>query len=61
MIATSKDAIPEAKESAMQGLRLSGRKTGKENIIIASKHRDESTPHIHVVVVPIDEKDKLSS
>lgn len=62
MITTSKEATPEAKESAMQeAYDWLAEKHGKENIIMASKHRDETTPHIHVVVVPIDEKGKLNA
>ena len=62
MITTSKEASPEAKESAMQeAYDWLAEKHGKENIIMASKHRDETTPHIHVVVVPIDEKGKLNA
>jgi len=34
---------------------------GKENIISSIIHRDETTPHLSVFVVPIDEKGKLNS
>lgn len=33
---------------------------GKENILSVAKHFDESNPHIHVVVVPIDKRGKLN-
>jgi len=36
-------------------------KHGKENVIMASKHVDEKTPHIHIMVMPIDEKGKLNA
>ena len=62
MITTSKEATPEAKEAAMQeAYDWLAEKHGKENIIMASKHRDETTPHIHILVVPIDEKGKLNA
>lgn len=32
---------------------------GEENVISATLHMDETTPHIHAVVVPIDERNKL--
>lgn len=34
---------------------------GKENIVSFSLHRDESTPHLHVVVVPITKDGRLSA
>jgi len=34
---------------------------GKENVIGWSIHRDESTPHLVVYVVPLDEKGKLNA
>ena len=33
---------------------------GKENVVNFTVHKDESTPHIHAVVVPIDKKGKLN-
>ena len=35
-------------------------KHGKENIVAAGVHRDETTPHLYAVVVPIDDKGKLN-
>lgn len=36
-------------------------KHGKDNILNASVHFDETTPHMHCTVVPIDEKGKLNA
>ena len=33
---------------------------GKENVVNFTVHKDENTPHIHAVVVPIDKKGKLN-
>jgi FtsZ-binding cell division protein ZapB len=33
---------------------------GKENVISAVLHVDERTPHIHAIVIPMDEKGKLN-
>ena len=33
----------------------------QENVISAVLHQDESTPHIHAIVIPIDEKGKLNA
>jgi len=35
-------------------------KHGKENIIFAGVHRDETTPHLTAFIVPINDKQKLS-
>ena len=62
MITTSHGATKEAKEATMtEAYDWLAEKHGEENIIMASKHRDETTPHIHIVVVPIDEKGKLNA
>ena len=37
------------------------KKYGKENVIACSIHRDETTPHLIVYVVPIDEKGGLNA
>ena len=34
---------------------------GKQNIVSFHVHQDEQTPHIHVVIVPIDAKGKLNA
>jgi len=33
---------------------------GKENLVNVTVHKDETTPHLHAVIVPIDSKDKLN-
>ena len=35
-------------------------KHGKENVVYAGIHRDETTPHMYAYVVPIDERGKLN-
>ena len=44
-------------DDAMDWLR---EKHGKENVVYAGIHRDETTPHLYVYVVPIDERGKLN-
>ena len=34
---------------------------GKENVVNVTIHLDETTPHIHAIVVPIDSKGKLNA
>lgn len=34
---------------------------GRQNIIDAQLHMDETTPHIHAMVIPIDERGKLNA
>lgn len=34
---------------------------GKENVLSAVVHMDENTPHIHSVIIPLDENDKLNA
>lgn len=34
---------------------------GKENVVNITVHLDETTPHIHAIVVPIDSKGKLNA
>lgn len=34
---------------------------GKQNIIDAQLHMDETTPHIHAMIIPIDERGKLNA
>lgn len=36
-------------------------KYGAENVIVATVHRDETTPHLSAFVVPIDNKGKLNA
>jgi len=35
-------------------------KHGEENVVYAAIHRDETTPHMHAYVIPLDERDKLN-
>lgn len=62
MITTSPEAKPKENAACLrEGLNWIIEKHGKENIVMASKHMDETTPHMHIVVVPIDEKGKLNA
>lgn len=36
-------------------------KYGEENVVVATVHNDESTPHLSAFVVPIDERGKLNA
>ena len=54
LITTSPDATPEANAGAIkEAVEWVTEKHGAENIIMASVHRDESTPHVHMLVVPM--------
>ena len=44
-----------------KSLEFLNKKYGKENVIACSIHRDETTPHLIVYVVPIDEKGGLNA
>lgn len=44
-----------------KSLEFLNTKYGKENVIACSIHRDETTPHLIVYVVPIDEKGGLNA
>ena len=46
------------RDAAMEWLRDT---YGRENVVAAVLHRDEITPHIQAVVVPIDERDHLNA
>lgn len=62
LVTTSPGATEEANEQAMQvAFDWLCDKHGHENVIMASKHYDETTPHAHFLVVPIDEKGKLNA
>ena len=62
LVTTSPSAAPEANEQALQvAFEWLCDKHGRENVIMASKHRDESTAHAHFLVVPLDEKGKLNA
>lgn len=36
-------------------------KHGAENVISAVVHRDETTPHMQIIVIPLDERNKLNA
>jgi hypothetical protein len=62
MITTSPEASKEANAAALQeGYNWVAETYGKDKIVMASKHLDETTPHIHILVAPIDEKGKLNA
>ncbi|HFK1416418.1 MobV family relaxase [Bacillus thuringiensis] len=44
-----------------ESLRFLKGRYGEENFVYASVHVDEKTPHIHVGMVPVNEKQKLSA
>jgi hypothetical protein len=44
-----------------KSLEFLNKKYGKENVVACSIHRDETTPHLIVYVVPIDEKGGLNA
>ena len=44
-----------------KSLEFLNKKYGKENVIAGSIHRDETTPHLIVYVVPLDEKGGLNA
>jgi len=46
------------RDAAMEWLRDT---YGRENVVAAVLHRDEITPHVQAVVVPIDERDHLNA
>lgn len=56
------DKIGEEKEKIYfeKSLEFLERKFGKENIISAKVHKDESTPHLHAVIVPLHSDGSLS-
>lgn len=57
MITTSPGASDEAKQACLkEAHEWLAEKHGAENIIMASKHLDETTPHIHILVVPLKDK-----
>lgn len=59
MISASKDFFKNYSESAYlkDSLHWLEERYGKENVVTWSMHFDESTPHLHAIVVPIVEKE----
>lgn len=54
---TDKDKIQEWKEDSIEWLKET---FGEENVVDWSLHLDETTPHLHAIVVPIDKNNKLA-
>ncbi len=54
MITTSSDASDRDKQIAIEeSIAWIEEKHGKENVLLCSVHRDETTPHAHVLVMPL--------
>jgi hypothetical protein len=54
MITTSATASPRDNQIAIdKGIEWVTEKHGKENVLMCSIHRDETTPHVHIVVMPL--------
>ena len=54
MITTSPEASEHNNELALQeGINWVTQKYGAENVIMSSIHRDEATPHLHIMVMPL--------
>lgn len=51
--------IPNIMQWAEKNLEWMKKKFGEENIISCTLHMDETTPHIHTDIVPIDERGRL--
>lgn len=61
MITASPEAFASGKANdryLQDGLDWIIKRHGKENVLQAVIHRDETTPHLHVLVIPIHEKTK---
>lgn len=64
MIAASPEALKDSRKAASYLLKAREwieRQHGKENVIAAYMHGDETTPHLHVLVVPVAPSGKLSA
>ncbi len=55
------EASGEIKKWTNDSLRWIGEQFGNENVVKASLHMDEKTPHLHIVVVPLTKEGKLSA
>ena len=55
----SKDADVDVQAWAKANLEWMKKTFGEENIIACTLHMDETTPHIHTEIVPIDERNRL--
>ena len=61
MLTYSKDADVPIKEWAQANVDWLKRKFGEENIISCVLHMDETTPHIHADIIPIDKNGNLAA
>jgi len=64
MIAASPETLKDSRKAASYLLKAKEwleKKHGKENVIAAYMHADETTPHLHVLVVPVAPTGKLSA
>ena len=57
----NKLTLEEQKEFFRHAYRFFAEKFGEDNIISAVVHMDETTPHMHLIFVPITEDGRLSS
>lgn len=55
--ATDRERLTGFRDRALEWM---DERYGKENVVNAVLHLDEQTPHLHVVVVPIDQTGKLN-
>lgn len=54
-------SLEKEKEFFKKSVEFLQNRYGKENIVYASVHKDEKTPHMHVGMVPITNEGKLSA
>lgn len=61
LLTFSKDGVPEEEidEWAKESVAWLKDTFGEANVLSAVLHMDETTPHIHAVIIPIDERDRL--
>ena len=61
MLSFSHDADIPVKKWSAKNMEWLEETFGKENILSCTLHMDESTPHIHATIIPIDENNRLSA
>lgn len=61
MLSFSHDANVPIKEWAAKNVKWLEERFGKDNILACTLHMDESTPHIHATIMPIDKNNHLSA
>lgn len=54
---TDRDRLSSFRDRALDWV---DERYGKDNVVSAVLHLDEKTPHLHIIVVPIDERGKLN-